>query len=990
MTDESLSMDADTVLERQNDNRLEVFEDGLSANCEIVGLFQFGRGNPSSDEYFNNPSQEDIEQVVSTLLAIEHLNTANTSLVPELSGIHECPITFSAAFAEANIIPSYAFEVVDRLTRPETDSSARNAERPLPCAFLGAKSSTISSATAMVTGMRGFPQVSQSSTSVSLNNKVEYPLFGRTIPDDGFMAEAFLQFLHDTLGIRHFFVFFDSDSYPRSVYESLRRAILDLGWGSLGGRETEEESKDTMYLQSYLLEKDADGRDVENILVDAIDAFNRSEFRYAFVITDVDTRDSLMKLAYDSELAGYGDYQWFFADTFSLSSRKFKKDSVLVKAYNGVGSIKANAISDVEIHDAYVKQFRDSKRDLHKKYAKFVREAVSQKETDDDDINVSNATIVSEPVYKIMGGTEDSLFLDDVPFLNESDWIGDDMNSKYTPFTYDATILLGLSACAAVRRIGDSLVLEGNEFFEKIKQTRFAGVTGDVVLRDSDGTREGHSAHYSITNWRAFDGDDDGMVFFNETTAYAYHPGDDQNWDDVSVFVYQGGNVSIPPDLPPPVVSINEVNAWIRVAVYALVATVLAATVGFAIWTYRHRQCRVVKASQPFFLLLLCVGVALMGCSMIPLVVKENEVEDLDLNCNSFAWLVTMGFGITFSTLFAKTYRINTIVRNAKKCRRVKLTVRGTVYPVALICGFNVMMLALMSANVPITHEEFSRKPDRFGRDTEIYSRCMFEDSLPYIGTTAAVNLCVVCLAMYQAWRARDLSTEFAESMYIAGALFVTLSATILAVPLLLIVKENLDALIFIICALVFTLTTSIMCCIFIPKITFHLKDKRSGQSASRSRFSSVYSRASSVSANSAGEVILTSKPQKALISEISDLKRKLGRAEKRERILDLRNAQLEKQLSGSGMLNSKEESALTFRTGPALSGVTGSTKKYVSFQEDTVISSSNTKTPRVSELSLEMEREEKQELQVNDESDHASHGGDEDPLSNGLDNSAV
>ena len=74
-----------------------------------------------------------------------------------------------------------------------------------------------------------------------------------------------------------------------------------------------------------------------------------------------------------------------------------------------------------------------------------------------------------------------------------------------------------------------------------------------------------------------------------------------------------------------------------------------------------------------------------MACSMVLFVMDNEEVDRLDIACNAGMWLLVIGFGITFSALFAKTFRINRIMANARQFRRVKLTVRDTVLPVVII-----------------------------------------------------------------------------------------------------------------------------------------------------------------------------------------------------------------------------------------------------------------------------------------------------------------
>ena len=62
----------------------------------------------------------------------------------------------------------------------------------------------------------------------------------------------------------------------------------------------------------------------------------------------------------------------------------------------------------------------------------------------------------------------------------------------------------------------------------------------------------------------------------------------------------------------------------IRPVGLAAAAVAMAAAVGCGVWTYCNRQNAVVKASQPFFLVIICVGCFVMTSSIIPLSVDDS------------------------------------------------------------------------------------------------------------------------------------------------------------------------------------------------------------------------------------------------------------------------------------------------------------------------------------------------------------------------------
>ena len=120
------------------------------------------------------------ESFAAASLAMEHLNTGNGSIVSELADIHKrCPLQFtSKAFdteASQRVGVDHTISITDR---------SKTDQQLLPCGILGAAYSSISVPTSIISGLRGFPQISPISTSSSLDDKSQYKLFGRTVPND--------------------------------------------------------------------------------------------------------------------------------------------------------------------------------------------------------------------------------------------------------------------------------------------------------------------------------------------------------------------------------------------------------------------------------------------------------------------------------------------------------------------------------------------------------------------------------------------------------------------------------------------------------------------------------------------------------------------------------------------------------------------------------------------------------------------------------------
>ena len=111
-----------------------------------------------------------------------------------------------------------------------------------------------------------------------------------------------------------------------------------------------------------------------------------------------------------------------------------------------------------------------------------------------------------------------------------------------------------------------------------------------------------------------------------------------------------------PLELPP----VNMDNNYIgRLAIlgYVLFGLIAFASIGLCLWVYVKRNNRIVRASQPMFLGMICFGVLIMASTMIPLTVDDQYYSQraTDIACRSLPWCMSIGFTTVFAALFSKT-----------------------------------------------------------------------------------------------------------------------------------------------------------------------------------------------------------------------------------------------------------------------------------------------------------------------------------------------
>ena len=98
-----------------------------------------------------------VQVAVATHLAIEHLNSGDGSVIPQVAGLNDrCNIRFTTEMIDSNRSPAVsvdkAIEIISR-------------ENQTTCAIAGAGRSPVTIPLAIISGIRGIPQISPLSTS---------------------------------------------------------------------------------------------------------------------------------------------------------------------------------------------------------------------------------------------------------------------------------------------------------------------------------------------------------------------------------------------------------------------------------------------------------------------------------------------------------------------------------------------------------------------------------------------------------------------------------------------------------------------------------------------------------------------------------------------------------------------------------------------------------------------------------------------------------
>jgi len=271
----------------------------------------------------------------------------------------------------------------------------------------------------------------------------------------------------------------------------------------------------------------------------------------------------------------------------------------------------------------------------------------------------------------------------------------------------------------------------------------------------------------------------------------------------------------------------NNVIGSFAIAGLVLMSIVMATSLGFMAWIVYNRKEKIVRCSQPKFLVMLCVGTFIMGSAIATLSVDDHNAspEAADRACMAAPWLVSMGFIISFSALFSKIWRINKIFHNPR-FRRVTVTETDVLVPFAVLFAVNVALLLAWTLSDPLRYKRLSVESSN---PWNTYGTCQYEKrwTISFIVGIIAVNFGAILLACAQAYRARQISDEFSESKWVGITIASWLQVIIVVFPVMMLVKENPTAVYFLRTATIFVVCLSLLLFIFVPKIIYHQRHRR-------------------------------------------------------------------------------------------------------------------------------------------------------------------
>ena len=159
---------------------------------------------------------------------------------------------------------------------------------------------------------------------------------------------------------------------------------------------------------------------------------------------------------------------------------------------------------------------------------------------------------------------------------------------------------------------------------------------------------------------------------------------------------YGDGTTTPPVDRAVPFEEKNLVGAGLTTVGTLLVFGNYAIAAIFAFLTMKYQTHKVIRASQPMFLMLILVGCCVSTTAILFFGQDDggDYANDGDINCMLQPIFYSLGFTFSFAALFAKITRISKIFGN-KRLQKITITWVDMMKPIVALLVVDALLLIL-------------------------------------------------------------------------------------------------------------------------------------------------------------------------------------------------------------------------------------------------------------------------------------------------------
>jgi 7 transmembrane sweet-taste receptor of 3 GCPR/Receptor family ligand binding region len=653
------------------------------------------------------------------LLAMDHFNSRAASIVPALADYIDCPVRFDVSFSRVFDSGAYGHLAVASLwNQSET-----------PCVVVGPFHDMPALELSTMAAAADFPVVAHRAFNLRVTEEYSAPYTTSMFPD---LRDSSKQ-LVEALKVLN-----------RTNYVAVVYASSDTG---LQRRETMQwalEAANITTRSFAYATKYAPVRGTQNgesgSIHDALRAVKRSGYRTIVVATENPTVEfyDIAEAAAEQDLTN-GDYVWTWFGDLAPQFGYLDENSILAKLLAGSAWMTPldifSLVETLEDAIAYNHPLVNAWFAQGSYYVERLHKMIPLVPGDRGYENITQAFFSTSP--RLFAG-----------------------------FMYDAVMSAGMGACnarktssngrittaahvSAIRNLSVGDLATGWVHFGGGNTAPAARTHGSVVWAVANiyppGSPEIGTTPYVTTGGKFIPlGDFPGNVYIPNVP-----------------FIFADGR-DVPPLLLRDTPNQNYLSASVRIMGLVLMGLVMVPALVFGTWTYVRRKHRLVIASQPIFLHVLCFGAIVFAHAIVTVSLDESfgfTQEDLNRACQTTPWLVSVGHTIMNGAIFSKLSRVHQVLQFSRR----KVSARYAAIPAAALMCLTFLLMSVWTANDPLTWNRRETNPET----GESMARCECENMTLWMISLAAVMITPSGLVAYFSWQTRDVDGTYSESYWI-------------------------------------------------------------------------------------------------------------------------------------------------------------------------------------------------------------------------------
>ena len=143
------------------------------------------------------------------------------------------------------------------------------------------------------------------------------------------------------------------------------------------------------------------------------------------------------------------------------------------------------------------------------------------------------------------------------------------------------------------------------------------------------------------------------------------------------------------------------------------------------LWTIANRNETVVRYSQAVFLILIAIGCIASSTSIFFLSVEDSSDNNMsaqdsaDFACQILPWTYSLGFALTFASLFAKLRKVLLVFAQSKALANIRISSATVFMWILVVVILDASILLVWSIKDPMGYQRSIVDTDEYGYATE-------------------------------------------------------------------------------------------------------------------------------------------------------------------------------------------------------------------------------------------------------------------------------